>query len=62
MDKKKSKNIDQAVMKITIDMWRMSNEITEEVLRELEERLIKSIHERWEYEDNRKKTNEKNKF
>lgn len=55
MDKKTSKKIDQAVSSIKITMWKMANSISEDVLREMETRLIQAIHDRWEYVDKQKK-------
>ena len=54
MDKKTSKKIDQAVSKIKITMWKLANSISEDILREIETRLIQTIHDRWEYIDKRK--------
>ena len=51
MDKKTSKKIDDIVSNIKVNIWKQSVAITEEVQREIEERLIQSIHERWEYLD-----------
>lgn len=55
MDKKTSKEIDDIVSKIKISMWKESVKITDRVLREIETRLIQTIHDRWEYEDKNKK-------
>ena len=54
MDKKTSKKIDEAVSSIRVTMWKMANSITEDVLREIETRLIQTIHDRWEYIDKQK--------
>lgn len=54
MDKKTSKKIDQAVSSIKITMWKLANSISEDILREIETRLIQTIHDRWEYIDKRK--------
>ena len=54
MDKKTSKKIDQAVSSIKLTMWKMANSISEDVLREMETRLIQTIHDRWEYVDKQK--------
>ena len=58
MDKKTSKKIDNAVSSIKVAIWKASIAITEEVQREVEKRLIQTIHDRWEYVD---KQNEKSK-
>ena len=54
MDKKTSKKIDEAVSKIKMDIWHQAVAITDEVQREIETRLIQTIHERWEYMDSQK--------
>ena len=51
MDKKTSKKIDDAVSSIKVAIWKSSIAITEEVQREIEKRLIQTIHDRWEYQD-----------
>ena len=51
MDKKTSKRIDEAVSKIRIALYDATLEITDEIHREIEERLIKTIQDRWEYMD-----------
>lgn len=42
------KAIEEAVSDIMMSMWRVSNRITEGVLRKMEEQLIERIHVRWE--------------
>ena len=59
MDKKTSKKIDDAVSSIKVAMWKAANEITEDVLREIETRLIQAIHDRWEYQENRNRNDRK---
>lgn len=51
MDKKTSKKIDNAVLGILEAIHRAAFTITDEVRREIETRLIESIHARWEYVD-----------
>lgn len=55
MDKKTNKAIDKAVLEIKVAIWKASLAITEEVQREIETRIIQTIHDRWEYIDNQKK-------
>ena len=57
MDKKTSKKIDEAVSKIKMDIWHQAVAITEDVQREIETRLIQTIHDRWEYMDRQKQKN-----
>lgn len=54
MDKKTSKKIDDAVSKIRIALYDATLAITDEIQREIETRLIQTIHDRWEYMDRRK--------
>jgi len=54
MDKKASKKIDDAVRSISAAIYRAAFEITDEVQREIETRLIQTIHDRWEYMDRQK--------
>ena len=51
MDKKTSKKIDEAVSEIRIALYNAALKITDEVQREIETRLIETIHARWEYMD-----------
>lgn len=55
MDKQTSKKIDEAVSSIRVSMYKAAQSITEDVLREIETRLIEAIQSRWEYEDKQKK-------
>lgn len=54
IDKKTSKKIDEIVSKIKVDIWHQAIAITDEVQREIETRLIQTIHDRWEYMDKQK--------
>ena len=54
MDKKTSKKIDEAVSKIRMAIYDATLAITDEIQREIETRLIQTIHDRWEYMDKRK--------
>ena len=54
MDKKTSKKIDDAVSEIRIALYNATLKITDEVQREIETRLIQTIHDRWEYMDRKK--------
>ena len=54
MDKKTSKKIDEAVQSICVAIYRAAFEITDEVQREIETRLIQTIHDRWDYMDRQK--------
>lgn len=54
MDKKTSKKIDDAVSKIRIAIYDATLAITDEIHREIETRLIQTIHDRWEYMDRKK--------
>lgn len=49
-----SKQIDEAVSSIKVTIWKLANSITEDVHREIERRLIQTIHDRWEYVDKQK--------
>lgn len=51
MDKKTSKKIDDAVSEIRIALYNATLKITDEIQREIEKRLIQTIHDRWEYLD-----------
>lgn len=51
MDKSTSKEIDKAVHEISMAIYRAAAAITDEVQREIETRLIETIHARWEYMD-----------
>ena len=51
--------MDYAVSSIKVAMWKAANEITEDVLREIETRLIQAIHDRWEYQENRNRNDRK---
>lgn len=54
MGKKTNKKIDDAVSEIRMEIYRAATFITDEVQREIETRLIESIHARWEYMDKQK--------
>ena len=54
MDKKTDRKINEAVSHIKVAMWKAANDITEDVLRKIETRLIQTIHDRWEYQDKQK--------
>lgn len=54
MDKKTNKKIDDAVSEIRMEIHRAATFIADEVQREIETRLIESIHARWEYMDRQK--------
>jgi len=54
MDKKTSKKIDDAVSEIRIALYNATLKITDEVQREIETRLIQTIHDRWEYMERKK--------
>lgn len=62
MDKKTSKKIDDAVSEIRIALYNATLKITDEIQREIEKRLIQTIHDRWEYLDklNKNDNNRKN--
>lgn len=51
MDKKTSKKIDEAVSSIKVSIYKAAQSITDDVMREIETRLIQTIHDRWEYMD-----------
>ena len=55
IDKKTSKKIDESVSKIKVQLYKETIRITEEIQREIETRLIQTIHDRWEYMDKQKK-------
>lgn len=55
IDKKTSKKIDESVSKIKVQLYKETIKITEEIQREIETRLIQTIHDRWEYMDKQKK-------
>lgn len=54
IDKKTSKKIDDAVSEIRIALYNATLKITDEIQREIETRLIQTIHDRWEYMDKQK--------
>ena len=54
MDKKTSKKIDEAVQSICVAIYRAAFEITDEVQREIETRLVQTIQEKWERIDKQK--------
>lgn len=54
IDKKTSKKIDESVSKIKVQLYKETIKITEEIQREIETRLIQTIHDRWEYMDKQK--------
>lgn len=54
MDKKTNKKIDDVVSEIRMEIHRAAVFITDEVQREIEVRLIESIHARWGYMDRQK--------
>jgi hypothetical protein len=54
MDKQTSKKIDEAVSSIKVSIYKAAQSITDDVLREIETRLIQTIHDRWEYIDKQK--------
>lgn len=55
MDKKTSKQIDNIVSDIRMSIYKHSLNIVEGVQREIEERLVQSIQDRWVYIDKLKK-------
>lgn len=55
IDKKTSKQIDNIVSDIRMSIYKHSLNIVEGVQREIEERLVKSIQDRWVYIDKQKK-------
>lgn len=48
IDKKTSKKIDDAVSEIKIAIYNATLKITDEIQREIETKLIQTIHDRWE--------------
>ena len=54
MDKKICKRIDDAVSTIRIALYEDTLELTDEIQREMVERLIQTIHDRWEYMNKQK--------
>lgn len=54
MDKKTSKQIDNIVSDIRLSIYKSALNITEGIQREIEERLVQSIQNRWEYIDKQK--------
>lgn len=54
IDKKINKQIDNIVSEMRIAIYKSSLNITEEIHREIEERLVKAIQDRWEYIDKQK--------
>lgn len=55
IDKKTSKQIDNIVSDIRMSIYKHSLNIVEGVQREIEERLVQSIQDRWVYIDKQKK-------
>lgn len=51
IDKKTSKEIDKAVLSISVAIYQAARKITDEVQREIERRLVQTIQDRWEYQD-----------
>ena len=54
IDKKTSKQIDNIVSEMRLAIYKSALNITEEIHREIEERLDKAIQDRWEYIDKQK--------
>ena len=54
MDKQTSKKIDAAVSSIKVSIYEAAQSITDDVMREIEKRLIQTIYDRWEYMDKQK--------
>ena len=54
MDKQTSKKIDEAVSIIKVSIYKAAQSITDDVMREIETRLIQTIHDRWGYMDKQK--------
>lgn len=54
INKKIDKQIDNIVSEMRIAIYKSSLNITEEIHREIEERLVKAIQDRWEYIDKQK--------
>lgn len=52
--KKTSKQIDNIVSDIRLSIYKSALNITEGIQREIEERLVQSIQNRWEYIDKQK--------
>lgn len=55
IDKKTSKQIDNIVSDIRLAIYKSALNITDGIQREIEERLVQSIQDRWEYIDKQKK-------
>ena len=51
IDKKTSKQIDNIVSEMRLAIYKSALNITEEIHREIEKRLVQSIQSRWEYMD-----------
>ena len=51
IDKKTSKQIDNIVSDIRLAIYKSALNITDGIQREIEERLVQSIQDRWEYMD-----------
>ena len=54
IDKKTSKQIDNIVSEIRMSIYKSALNIVEGVQREIEERLVQAIQNRWEYIDKQK--------
>lgn len=54
IDKKTSKQIDNIVSDIRLAIYKSALNITDGIQREIEERLVQSIQDRWEYIDKQK--------
>lgn len=54
IDKKTSKQIDNIVSEMRLAIYKSALNITEGIHREIEERLVKAIQDRWEYIDKQK--------
>ena len=54
IDKKTSKQIDNIVSDIRLAIYKSALNITDGIQREIEERLVQSIQDRWEYMDKQK--------
>lgn len=55
IDKKTSKQIDNIVSEMRLAIYKSALNITDGIQREIEERLVKVIQDRWEYMDKQKK-------
>ena len=54
IDKKTSKQIDNIISDIRLAIYKSALNITDGIQREIEERLVQSIQDRWEYIDKQK--------